>query len=196
MHGVDADALAAPAPGKQRCECHLHALGAGVCDGPAVATGTVFGIPDRQRLGVHAARRHQDHSRVVGLGQHRNQQFGQQYRPEDVGGQRDLMALVGLGAGRGQQPGIVDQHVQPGHPGAQVCREGPNGTEAGDIADLHPHVGAGGRGDLVACALPTVAIAHGQHNGGSQLGQPGGNGLTQAAICAGDHRGAAPQGCR
>ena len=75
-----------------------------------------------------------------------------------MGGQGDLVPLVGFGAGRGQHPGVVDKHVQRRHPAGQVRGEGADSAQVGHIAHLHPHVGwmawGGSRDDLLAARSP------------------------------------------
>ena len=194
MHGVHA--YRRPAAGQDRGERDLHSFCPRIRDGAAVPTVAVFGVVNRQGLGVHPAGGHQDHPRIVGVAQDRQQQLRQQHRPQDVGGQRDLMPdpvpVKGLRAGGRQHSGVVDEHVQRRNPARQIGRERADAVQVGHIAHLHRHVA----GDLLAGPLPALAVADGQQHGRSESGQARRDRLADTAVRAGDQGGPALQRVR
>jgi hypothetical protein len=104
------------------------------------------------------------------------------------------MPLNGLGTLGGQQPGIVNKHVQASQPAAQLDGKGTHGGQVGHITHLDTDVGARvAVDDLLARLLTFFPVAHGEQNGSAQPGQTRGDSLADAPIRPRDQCGSASQ---
>ena len=127
-------------------EDHLDPLGVGV-EGGAVEVATLeLEVVGVELLGVHAARGDEDDRRGRAGGEGGDEQLGQKQRPEDVGGEGQLVAVDARLALLRQDAGVVDEGGDAraellGESGAELA----NGVERGQVAPVEVELVAAGR---------------------------------------------------
>jgi hypothetical protein len=122
-----------------------------------------------------------------------SQQLGQQEGRQQVGRQRGLVALGRRRAFAGEDPGVVDEDVDPGR-FEQPPRELPHAGHQREIGEREGDVAVAGRGDdLVPSGRGLVPVAPHQDQARAELGQLPGGRPSEARRGAGDHHRALAQ---
>ncbi len=171
-------------------EHNLGAFRPRILLGAAVRVVAHLEFVNLQRCGVHATRRHRDHTRRRGGLESVQEQAGQEERPDDLARDRRLGAVRGHPTCRCQRTGIVDHDIESLVHGEDVVGEIANLVEFTHVGGpvRHPVV-AGDRREC-ACRLGSaLRVTPHQHEGGATAGQLLGRCSAQARCCSGhdDH---------
>ena len=122
--------------GPEAVEHHLGALAVRVEGGTVELPAVELGIVGIELRRVHAARGDRDHSRGSGGAQRRQQQAGEQERPEDVGREGALEPRGGALPPLREDAGVVDEQVERRLTCQELLGEETDPGRIRDVAEL------------------------------------------------------------